>query len=509
MTTARYLTMFAGFLFAAFLVATSPAQAGDLCPSDESVLKSSKSDPPFQCAVHNWSSKKSISAWDTKSWSSDTALGYEVESKCAYRSSGEVSWTWVGAGPSYSATFTNWADGTRHFGTGVIFTTGSVDDDQIKSKSDCATGDGKITNSITKITDKVTIDNVSGAKVWGETLTIQGSVSPSSATGYVGLLVNGQQVTAGGQPVAAPIVDGKFSIPWKTAQNGPTTTIVLTAGYPGDYANCPAAAKSCGWTGGQSQNVQVKMQMRYDNSPVDPVSSVASVDSSPAQPLLSSASITGTGVGDGASASSVADPGLVVKTANAKMPGKLGLRCPKNSFPLHSEVFGAPGTAVQHGDRGSRIEPGKLSGGRVAMQISCRSEGEPVAYLGRVAYGTRAANRMSTSRKGSVLFGGPGGDHLRVTRRNGTAFGGQGADRVVVKAASGVAVGGAGRDRIRSRAAGRTLLVGGSGRDAIVAGGKARVNVRDGEPDRVNCRGSKVRVKADSRDALGKNCRRV
>lgn len=506
MRIARYLTAFAGLLFVALLANAVPAQAEDLCPSDESVLKSSKSDPPYQCAVHNWSSKKSISAWDTKSWSSDVALGYEVKSKCAYRSSGDVSWTWAASGPSYSATFTNWADGTRHFGTGVIFTTGSVDDDQIKSDSGCANGDGKITNSITKLTEKVTIDSVSGSKYWGNTLTIQGSVSPSSATGYVGLLLYGEPITSNGQPIAGPIVDGKFSIQWKTTPNAPTGPVVLTAAYPGDTTGCPAAAKSCGWTGGQSENVQFTMNKSYSTNPVDDLSATYSAEGSGSTGLLTSSALASPAGPDAASASSVTDPKVTVKTAKAKMPGKLGLRCPEGSFPLHTDVYGASNTVIEQGKRGSRIKAGKLDGGRVAMQLTCRKGGN-VADFGRVAFGTQSADKMTTRKKGGVMFGGPGADRLDVKRKNGTAFGGSGADRIVVGAASGVAAGGPGGDLIRSRTAGRTLLIGGSGRDRIVAGGKARVNARDGERDRITCRGSSVRVRADRLDQPGGTCR--
>ncbi len=508
MRITRLLPLLTGLLFVGLLSTAIPAQAEDLCPSDESVLKSSKSDPPFQCAVHNWSSKKSISAWDTKSWSSDTALGYEVKSKCAYRSSGDVSWTWAAAGPSYSATFTNWADGTRHFGTGVIFTTGSVDDDQIKSDSGCANGDGKITNAITKLTEKVTIDSVSGSKYWGNTLTIQGSVSPSSATGYVGLLLYGQPITSYGQPIAGPIVDGKFTIQWKTTANAPTGPVVLTAAYPGDTTGCPAAAKSCGWTGGQSQNVQFTMNKSYSTNPVDDLSATYSSPASGSSALLSSSTVaspTGSGV---ASASSVTDPKVSVRTAKATMPGKLGLRCPEGSFPLHTDVYGASSTVVEQGKRGSRIKSGRLDGGRVAMQLTCRKGGN-VADFGRVSFGTQSSDKMSTGEKGGVMFGGPGADRLNVRAKNGTAFGGGGADRIVVGAARGVAVGGPGSDLIRSRTAGRTLLIGGSGRDRIVARGRARVNARDGERDRITCRGNSVRVKADRLDQLGPGCRRA
>lgn len=506
MRISRLFPLVAGLLFAGLMFVASPAQAADLCPSDESVLKSSKKDPPYQCAVHSWSSKKSIAAWDTKIWSSDTALGYSVESKCAYRSSSEVSWAPVEAGPSYTATFTNWADGTRHFGTGVIFTTGSVDGDQIKSDNSCATGDGKIKNSITRLTEKVTIDKVEGSQYWGQTLTVKGSVSPSSATGYVALLAYGEPLTYGGKNVAGPIVDGKFSIPWKTTAGLPSAPVVLTAAYPGDTSKCPAAEKSCGWTGGQSQNVTVNMKFTYTNG--DDLNSTSSVSSS-GSTLTSSPAVAPTDIRQGATISSARDASVKVKTANSKMPGKLGLRCPKGSFPLNTEVYGANSTVIEHGKHGSRIKSGKLDSGRVAIQLSCRENGKSVGQFDRVSYGTSSADRMATTRKGGVLFGGPGGDHLKIKQKGGVGFGSQGSDRIVVGAANGVAVGGAGDDRIHSQAAGRTLLVGGSGRDRIVAGGKARVNVVDGQPDRVNCRGTNVKVKADRFDQLSGNCRRV
>jgi Ca2+-binding RTX toxin-like protein len=188
------------------------------------------------------------------------------------------------------------------------------------------------------------------------------------------------------------------------------------------------------------------------------------------------------------------------------MPGKLGLRCPEGSFPLHTDVYGANSTVIEQGKHGSRIKSGKVRSGRVAMQLTCRKGGN-VADFGRVSFGTKSSDRIATRKKGGVVFGGPGADRLTVKRKNGTAFGGSGADRIVVGAASGVAVGGPGRDVIRSRAAGRTLLIGGSGRDRIVAGGKARVNARDGERDTVTCRGGSVRVKADRFDRLIGGCR--
>lgn len=511
MSLTKALIALAG-IAAVALVAGAPAAQADGCPADQTVVDYSKNDPPYQCAVHNWSSKKSIGAWDTKSWSSDTALGYSVKSKCAYRSSGDVSWTWSATGPAYSATFTNFATSTRHFGTGVIFTTGGVNDDQIKSDSNCANGDGKIKNSIKKITQKVEITSVTGSKVGGEPLTIAGTVSPSSATGAVGLLVNGIQMTKSGQPVGAPIKDGKFSITWVTPDAGVTATVALTAAYGGDVSACPAAAKSCGYTGGVSQNVPVTIQKRYDTMPV-PLSASASLLSADVEPASGEPPAAG---GDpaptaGASAEGGEDPGLTVRQSSAEMPGSLKVSCPSGTVPLHAELFGAnTGRSLRYASRGVSLRRGAVAAGRKAtVQLTCRESGKGRLESKRAGIGSRKADRMSTRAEGGTLFGGPGADRLRVTRKGGVAHGGLGADRITVKAKNGVATGGPGRDVIRSTAPGRTLLVGGPGRDRIVvAEGRALVDARDGRRDRVVCRGEVSHVRADAEDVLVGSCHR-
>ncbi len=524
MRFARYLTALVGALFAVLLLPTGPAQAADLCPSDESVLNSSKSDPPYQCAVHYWSDKKSISAWDTKSWSADTALGYEVESKCAYRSSGDVSWTWLGAGPSYTATFTNWADGTRHFGTGVIFTTGSVDGDQIKSDSNCANGDGKITNAIKKLATGITLDKVEGnGGNSGSTVTFSGTVSPSSASGYAVPVIAGEPITSNGQPVVGPIKDGKYTIAWKTPIVPTDVVLPVSIVYPGDTSQCPAAAKSCGWTGaGPTDPVMIRLKKSYSPMPVpdSTVSSSATASTSSAgvaSGLTRSGALVEPVVPDGsvatASASGSASDasGLVIKQKTKRMPGKLGLQCSSGTTMLHAEIDrGSSSRVLSYGKRGVQLKRGAVADGRKAtLQLTCRKNGGSTLHVERASFGTAKADRMSTRAKRSMMFGGPGADRLVVNRKGGQAHGGLGNDHLVVRAASGVASGGAGNDAINVRAAKRALVIGGPGRDRIVASGKVRVNLRDGQPDRVVCRGSKVRVLADSKDQLGRNCRSV
>lgn len=510
MRLTKLLTAMAG-LFVAALVAGGPAAQADGCPSDQSVLDYSKNDPPYQCAVHYWSTKKSIKAWDSKSWSADTALGYRVESKCAYRSSkSDVSWTWAGAGPSYSATFTNWATSTRHFGTGVIFTTGSVNGDQIKSNNNCANGDGKITNSIKKITQKVTIDSITGARVGGEPLTISGTVSPSSATGAVGLLVNGAQATKDGKPVGGPIQGGKFTMVWTSPPVGIDTPFVLTAAYGGDISACPAAAKSCGYTGGVSQNEPVMIGKRITNNPVVLSASTTAVDPA-AQPALLSGGAALDPVA-GTSADGESDPAVTVVEKSARMPGSLKARCPSGTVPMHAELFGAnTSRSLKYGSRGVTLKPGAVKrGARATIQVTCRKSGKSRLQAKRIGFGTPKSDRMSTRSKGSTLFGGPGADRLRIANKGGTAHGGLGADRITVIGRNSVATGGPGADVIRARSGGRTLLIGGPGRDRIVTSPKGRtlVDARDGQRDRVICRGTGNHVLADAKDVLSGNCHR-
>ncbi len=514
MRLTKLLTAMAG-LFVVALVASVPAAQADGCPADQTVLDYSKNDPPYQCAVHNWSSKKSIAAWDMKTWSSDTALGYNVKSKCAYRSDKDaVTWTWGEAGPSYWATFNNFATSTRHFGTGVIFTTGGVNDDQIKSNNNCATGDGKIKNSIKKITQKVTIDSVTGNKVGGEPLTISGTVSPSSATGGVGLLVNGVQATKDGKPVGGPIQSGKFSMIWTSPPVGIDATFVLTAAYGGDVSACPAAAKSCGHTGGVSQNQPVTVKKRITNNPV-PLS--ASTSSS----LLSSdlAPTTGESITPddlaptaGVSGEGGADAGTSVIEKSARMPAGLKVNCPSGTVPLHAEIFGANSSrSLKYTTSGVSLKSGAVRAGkRATIQVTCRKSGKSRFETKGVGMGTRKADRMSTRGNGGMLFGGPGNDRLRIVKKGGIALGGLGADRITIIAKNGVANGGPGADVIRSNASGRTLLIGGPGRDRIITSPKGRtlVNARDGQRDRVICRGSSSYVLADSKDILKGNCHR-
>jgi hypothetical protein len=498
---------FAGLVFGVMLVSMAGATTahGSSCPSDQSVMSYSKNDPPYQCALHNWSSKKSIGAWATKSWSSETAFGYTMLTKCSYRSSkSDVSWVWSTYGPSYSATFTNWATSTRHFGTGVIFTTGSVDSSEYKSSSDCGTGDGKIKNSIKRITQKVEITSVTGSMVAGGQLTINGTVSPSDATGYIVLMLDGAPAVDGDTPVGAMTSGGKFTILWTTPSNASTTTYNLAAAYQGDVSNCPAEAKSCGFTPGQSKAVPVTV----------------GGDETAAAPLSASAKSSGDAADGGstlltrkfgselAGISSSVDPGIRVTTKSAKMPAKLSAGCPKGTVQFHAELFGADtGRSLSYGKRGVELKSGAVGKGRrAAIQITCRDEDRPMSSAKGIVYGTSKADGLKTGAERSTLLGGPGRDRLLVRHDAGIANGGLGNDWITILGGNGIALGGPGHDRIIARTPGKTLLIGGPGKDRIDASGEARIDARDGRRDTVICRGNQVRVKADPIDRLIGNC---
>lgn len=508
----------AGAIATFLIVGASGAQASG-CPADQSVIDYSSNNPPYQCVVHNWSSKKSIAPGDTKTWSSDTALGYNMATKCRYLSSDAVTFTWDAYGPSYFAMFTNWATGTRHFGTGVIFTTGKANSDQFSTSNNCSTGDGKIKNSIKRVTQKITLDTVTGnGSVSGNTIYVSGTVSPSSTTGYAALLVAGEPITtSSGQPVAGPIKDGKYTIPWTTPATGIDVTFPVSVAFPGDTSQCPAAAKSCGATpAGPTDPVMVTLKRRNETKPVpDSVSSSnpvagpsAGLGSAPADGLIEP--VVATGFTPTATVSASQDPGVAVKEKSARMPGKLGARCPAGSAMMHAEIDGASTSrALSFGKRGIQVKRGAVANGRKAtIQLTCRSDANSPFHAKRASFGTAKADRLSTRTRGGFVFGGPGDDKLKVVSRDGLAQGGLGNDQIEVRAANGVASGGPGNDVLRSRTGDRSLLIGGPGRDRIAARGEAVVNVRDGRRDRVTCHGSKVRVLADSLDVLSASCRR-
>lgn len=488
----------AGLVTAVLLGAVSSAQA-DTCPAEEYLFSSSKSDPPYQCGVHHWSSKKSIGAFDTKSWSSDTALGYSFKSKCIYRSDNDTTYVWDYDGPSYWISFTNWDDGTRHFGTGVIFATGSVDSDQYSGSNSCANGDGKIKNSLKKVTT-AKITGIGGNLSYEQPITINGTISPSDTPGNVGLMVDGEQAMYNDKPVGAEIKSGKFAITWLTPFSTDTKTYELSVAYGGNTKDCPKAASWCGWAPALSKSFDVTIKGS------DPIPDPASVSDAGTDPLLENEAVPA----DVSAKAGQSDPGVRVINVSTRMPKRLGAKCPTGHRPLNAELWGGSSHhLLRYGKFGVRLKAGAIRKGRRAgIQLTCRKGGKNLSNRGRLGLGTPKNDYMRTKARGATLFGGVSDDALVVRHRNGVANGGYHDDLITLRNA-GVAIGGPGDDMLRSLSRKRTLLIGGRGEDLIAASGRAWIDVRDGQADRVVCRGKKVRVKADRRDRLRGACIRI
>ncbi len=496
------VAMSAGFGLAT--LGTSPA-AADSCPSEESVASAKRYDPPYMCAQLDKSGNKSLGTLQTKTWSDDVGYGYYVGTWCTYASSSAVSNTVGFYGPSFSDTATNWStNGTRHFAAGVIFQTGTVDSGQYSTKTKCDSSKGWISNSILKITESVKLNSALPAEVVsGSSMTIAGKVSPSSATGNVGLLIDGETVTWNGKTVGAPIKDGKFTITWPVVQTLGDHKVQVS--YPGDKSKCPQKAETCGYAPQNGHKYTVKI---VESAPA----SVATA-SSASQPTLLSAPLVPAenGADVGASAAPGAKQRTGIWVAN-KSSGARGLAasCPKGYYPLNGEVFpGNTARVLAASSRGIRVRPGVFPANRqVQIQLTCRKGGTALS-AGRMGLGTLRADRLRTGKKGAHLMGGPGADTLVVNKRRGVALGGLGDDRITVRTSNGIGSGGPGRDVLRSTGPNRTMLVGGPGRDRIVGTGYARIDADDGEADTITCRGSKVWVKADAKDQLRGACKRL
>lgn len=496
-TTISFLTAMLLALLSGSVAGTGTA-AADGCPSQQTVVEYDKGDPPYQCAQMAKSGKKSIAAWDSKSWSNETHIAYSGGTSCYYRSSSGVSEVRTFAMSGYVATFTNWEGGTRHFGTGVIWKTGPSNSGSWNTNDKCENSKGAIKNRILRITDKVGLDAAPPAAVDpGTQVVLTGYVSPSEAPGAVGLLLDGTQALyPDNSPVGGRIENGRFRIVWVVP--GAPGAHRIQVVYGGDTSKCGSAEPSCGFSKGAGKKYDVTINGAPAPAPAPAVTAAP-------DPLLAA------GPAAAVSASSSGGTGIRVRNRSGKAGNGVSLNCPAGSFPINGEIFGGSSSrSLAFRNGGIAVRKGSLPAARrVQIQLTCRDRSQPKLDTKRISFGTAGADRLRTSRKGSLLLAGPGGDRLVVKHRRGVANGGMGADRIVMVARDGVAVGGPGRDVIRSRASGRTLLVGGPGRDRIIADGRARVNARDGARDMIVCRGGKVKVRADRQDRLAGACIRA
>ena len=103
------------------------------CPGDsQRLMATTNTGSPFTCAYADGSGEKKIGSWDTQSWTSNTAQGYTKEYTCNGQTGG-VTITYAlfdsyASGSSITYTAFNSEDGSRHWGAGVLWTTGDAPD---------------------------------------------------------------------------------------------------------------------------------------------------------------------------------------------------------------------------------------------------------------------------------------------------------------------------------------------------------------------------------------------
>ena len=503
-------------LAAGIAVPGSAAAAG--CPSEQSVLPYSKNDPPYQCAQERHSGKKSIGAWDTKSWNNTTALGYNAKSHCYYRSDKDVTVTEAWASATYTATATNWDTGTRHWAAGVLWTTGNVDSGGYSNGCD---SHGGISNSVQRITSMSLSASATSIKL-GEPVSFKATLSPSSATGGVALRLNGQPVAQ------APLSGGTATLSFTPPAAG---TYTFDAAYGGDTSACPQRGEPCGYTPAESKRVTVTVTdpAAPQSTAVTPApETTTTTDTKGTTPPAESGDTSGSSTtsdaasGDAPVATMAAasnwtrqNIGLVTRTQTRTLPATLALRCPSGSVLMHADTLvggsSAPNVKVAEGLHSARVIATKATNGKqVSLQVTCRKAGLPKLVGKPLGYGTERADHLVSTHRAGTLFGGPGRDHLHVRGTAGVAFGGLGDDRITVTAADGVAHGGHGDDHLVARGDGRALLVGGPGHDTLVAGpGRTVINAADGERDHVVCASSRNRVLVDHHDVVTGPCRAI
>jgi hypothetical protein len=476
-------------LAGAFAIAPSPAAAAE-CPSEQSVLPYAGSDNGYQCAQMHNSGKKSLSPWQTKSWTKSIAFGYPVESHCTWESSSKVTVSQAWTTSSYTATGTNWDWGDHAFAAGVLFTTGPVD--KSGYKSGCADHKGHIQNSIERIVS-FTSHTLPATGTVGEPMAFAGALSSSSAPDAIVLQVNGHP------RVQAPLQNGSATGSWTPKRAG---TYELGLVYPGNTSACPSTDSTCGFTPAKTKKVEAT---------VAPASTAATT-SARARPRAPSAS---SAEAEPATVDEATSPNfqLVTRAKTQRMRSALSLSCPEDHALMHAEALSnRPGDVpVKATPSGARVRSSKAARDqRVSLQVTCRRRAAPSLVHDRLGYGTPGPDLISTMARSGVIFGGPGSDRLRVRHRGGVAYGGLGSDMITVHARRGVGVGGPGSNFIAAKGPGRMLLIGGPGHNTLVGSprGRTLINAAAGgkKRDHVICRSKRNRVLADRRDVVRGPC---
>lgn len=517
------------------MAAASPWSGG----SSDSLMASTNG--LYECAYTAGLDNRKIGAFETQTWTSSTAPGYQKQYTCKGQSGG-VSIDHMYEATDFGSSITYWAqnteDGSRHWGAGVLWQTqenGGVADDQYLHNCNGNHGDIR-TNKVYITTTKITgypgkVDLGTPAMV---SVSVAAPYGNSPAQGTVYLY---QQKDASSTKAANPYADwiiGKGILDG----NGNTTILTTFAGQDPDenplfptpgtvliYAAMPTnpdvqadpapTPPTTGWVGSQSDSHQVKLTQKYTATGGQTHTAPVSVPQTDATPSLS-----GPAVNQAGAEMTPQGPGIVVQNVVGDGRTPLYALCPRGMKPVNAEAWGEP-RDVSAND----VEPIKVKGlfggqvrlpreranTRVQLQVICREAKAGVAQMGSLQYGTPRADQLSSLQEGSVLFGGLENDTINLENPKSVGFGGPGNDRFLLSANQTAANGGLGNDRIEVEGGVESLLIGGPGKDTLIGGsGLTRINALDGRPgDKIVCKAPENLVMADEGDIITGPCTRV
>lgn len=501
----------------------------------------------YDCAYTAGLDNKKISAWETQTWTSSTALGYTKKYNCHGQSGGvSISSNYVESPKDTGSYITYWAyntqDGSRHWGAGVLWETGAnggVRDDQYIHNCDGNHGDIKAnkvyatSTSITSYPGKVAIGtvavvNVSVKALYGNS-PAQGSVylyqqKNASSTAYADpmtdwIIGQGELDSSGNATIYTTFIGQDaagnpiYPIPGTVAQ-----IYAFMPPTPNVQTVPPATPPQKGWTPSQSDSYGVKLnQPMPTTQTVQSISDAVSPSVPRETPVFSDLSGSQISV---QSESIKKDLKIAVQNVLGEGRAPLSALCPGGMKPLNSDAWGDARNvsdndiyAIQvKGLFGVQVKlPVDRSNTQIQLQVLCRNTKEDVGQESGTLYGTPRADQLTSMQEDTVIFGGFGNDVVHLINDKTLALGGPGDDSILLSANQTVANGGLGNDRIEVEGVSEALIIGGRGKDTLIGGkGLTRINALDGKPgDKILCKTDKSLVMADEGDIITGPCTRI
>lgn len=495
------------------IAAAAPSQAGACSETGGENNRLMWTGKSYTCAYVASSGNKSIGFAQTKTWTSNTAMGYSKRYNCDGQTGGvTVKYVYTDSagtnlGSSITYTAINTSDGDRHWHAAVLWNTskkaGSVADDQFlhNCSTDKSIGVQQFYQS------KLTLTGPSSFKANEPTIftaTVKNPDGGPAPTGRVYLFSaaksnvmnppakdcagNETNTTKADVPLAyGDLVNGAATlVPPQLVPKGYQFYAVY-GGYPltsqGLAAHCLTPPQSTGLTPAQSNLLSVTARSASDQV-VAPTKRV---------PLR----------GDIA----IANPRLTVVNRSATAPSLVAGHCPVGKVPVQLSLASPtepldPDNLRRGGNGASIATTGLPAGTEVDLQLVCRPAKASAAVLPGISWGSVKNDTFVTNRAGGALFGGLGNDNLTIVNAKGGGWGGPGRDTITLRANGSAASGGPGADRLVSTAGGKSLLSGGPGKDVMIgAKGATVINALDGHGgDKIYCKSRRNVVYLDAGD---------